>query len=383
MNELKHNFNLALVVIFGAITVLGIMPLAIYRFIEGQVWIGIIDVLIVGCIGTGSFLALRTGRTEGPALFLALTYSLGCVAVARLTGLSGLLWAFPVLVANFMLVRGLRALVISLFTIAALVLVDTALDSVVQKTIFVVTSLVVSLFAFVFSSRAELQRVQLETLALRDPLTGASNRRGMQAELEIAMATSMRSGAPLGLFIFDLDHFKQVNDSFGHASGDDVLVQIANIVRRTTRPGDRFFRLGGEEFGLLIPGAEPSSLFDIAEKLRCAVANEVHCGGHAITISVGATPYCPGETAGNWQRRADAAMYRAKRHGRNRSVVDQNLDEEELTPTATGHKPPGGRHAPQFTGTATPSRPGGSDLTHVRRALPVGQQHRHCRGPLR
>lgn len=326
IERFRRDFRLSIVVMFGAIAILGITPFALYRFLQGQMVLGVLDLLLVGCIGAGSVQALRSSNPERASLFLAISYSTGCVAIAHFAGLSGLLWSFPVLVANFMLVRGWRAALVSAITIGALVMIDTALDTPAEKAIFVATSLVVSLFAFVFASRSELQRAQLKELALHDPLTGASNRRGMQEELEVAIAASERNGEPLALYVFDLDHFKQVNDSLGHDAGDRVLVQVADIVRASTRPGDRFFRLGGEEFGLLVPGAQPASLLPIAEKLRLAVEREVRCGNRPVTISVGATPYCTGEAPSNWQRRADAAMYRAKRTGRNRSVVDLDCE---------------------------------------------------------
>ena len=326
IERLKHDFRYSLVVMFGTIAILGITPFAFYRFLEGQPLLGMLDLLLIACIGVGSERALRSANPQRASLFLAVAYSIGCIAVARLTGLAGLLWAFPVLVANFMLVRGWRAVLVSALTIAALATIDTVLATLAEKAIFVATSLVVSLFAFVFASRSEQQRAQLEKLALHDPLTGASNRRGMQEELEVAIAASERNGEPLALFVFDLDHFKQVNDSLGHDEGDRVLVQVAEIVRASTRANDRFFRLGGEEFGLLVPGAPATTLLAIAEKLRHTVEREVRCGNRPVTISVGATPYCTGEAPSNWQRRADAAMYRAKRTGRNRSVVDLDCE---------------------------------------------------------
>ena len=322
IDRFRHDSRLSLVVMFGAIAIVGIAPFAVFRFIEGRPLLGTLDLLLIASIAIGSVQAVRSSRPERASLFLAVAYSIGCIAVARFTGLAGLLWAYPVLVANFMLVRGSRAMTVSALMIAALAASDAELATTLDKAIFVATSLVVSLFAFVFASRTERQRAQLESLALHDPLTGASNRRGMQAELEVAIEASERSGEPLALFVFDLDHFKQVNDSLGHDAGDRVLVQVAEIVRRSTRPGDRFFRLGGEEFGLLVPGATADAMPAIAEKLRRSVEREARCDGLAVTISVGGTPYCPGEAPSNWQRRADAAMYRAKRTGRNRSVID-------------------------------------------------------------
>lgn len=319
----KRDFHLVVVVVFCLIGVLGIMPFAIYRFAHGQIMHGVVDLMILACISFGSLHSLRTGRSEGTAVLIAMTYSIGCIAVAYLNGFAGLLWVFPVLVANFLLVRGWRAIAISAVVIVAVGLCDSALGTLGNKTTFIVTTLVVSLFAFVFARRTELQHRQLEAIALHDPLTGANNRRGMQSELEIAMATSGRTGLPLGLVLFDLDHFKQINDSFGHEAGDQVLIQISQLVRRHTRKDDRFFRVGGEEFALLVPGADAASLSEVAEKLRVAVETEIHCHGRVVTISAGITRYCLGETAAVWQGRADAAMYRAKRNGRNCWVIDE------------------------------------------------------------
>jgi diguanylate cyclase (GGDEF)-like protein len=319
--RLRSDFHLALITLFAVITVLGVTPFAIRRFVQGQVLAGAVDMLILLCICAGSAYAWRTGRTAGPAIFLAASYSIGCVAIAHIADFAGVLWVYPVLVANFMLSGRAPALLVSAAAIAGIALSDTALPELTHKLAFTATGAVVSLFSFVFASRTAVQRAQLESMALRDPLTGAGNRRGMEAELKIAMASSLRSGVPLGLLVFDIDHFKQVNDSLGHDAGDEVLVQIADVVRGLTRLGDRFFRMGGEEFVLLLPGATAAVLLEIAEKLRLAVEGGVQCRGRRITISIGATAFAPGENPGEWLARADAAMYEAKRSGRNRTVV--------------------------------------------------------------
>jgi len=319
--RITADFQRATVVMFGAITVLGITPFAVYRFLTGQPLAGSIDLLIVACIGAGAAHAWRSGRTTGAATFLAVSYSIGCVAVAHVTGLAGVLWLYPVLVANFLLVGRRPALVISTFAIAGVAFSEPALGTVADKVGFIATAVVVSLFSFVFASRTAVQRSQLQAIAMRDPLTGAGNRRGMETELQIAMASSIRSGVPLGLLVFDIDHFKRINDSFGHEAGDDVLVQIADLVRASTRMDDRFFRVGGEEFALLLPGASADALQDIAGKLCSEVERQVQVQGRPITISIGATPFHPDDSPTGWLARADAAMYEAKRTGRNRTVV--------------------------------------------------------------
>ena len=323
MDRIRQDFHLALVVMFGIISNVMILPFAVYRFSNGQVLAGIIDTMIVTCISIGALHAFRHGSTKRVALFLAAIYSAGCIGIAFVAGPPGPLWLYAVVLSNFLLVERKRAAVISALGIAAVAASSLALPELTHKAAFVSSAVVVCTFAYIFAWRTDVQRRQLEELALLDPLTGASNRRGLNAELEIAMATSSRNGKPLGLIIFDLDHFKRINDRFGHDAGDNVLIQLANVVRRTTRRNDRFFRLGGEEFALLIPDTSPESLRDIAEKVRMAIQREVHCGDTSVTSSLGGSILRVGETAGSWQARADAAMYRAKHGGRNRSVIDE------------------------------------------------------------
>jgi diguanylate cyclase len=323
-NRLREDFTLVLIVAFALITMLGITPFAVYRFTRGEVFIGLMDTAIVLAIGLGAVYACLSGRTRGTALLIAAIYSIGCALMAHATGTLGLFWVYPVVVANFLLVRHWHAAVLSAFAIVATPILAPPLDTPLHLVMFEVTAVVVGLFSYVFARRTESQRRRLEVAATRDPLTGASNRRNMAVELKAAMADSIRDGTPLGLLILDLDHFKALNDSLGHAAGDDALVQVSELVRRSTRKQDRLFRLGGEEFGLLVPGADAEALQGIAEKLRMAVEAEVRFGDRVVTMSVGAASYCPGESAGSWQRRADLAMYRAKHDGRNRSVLDDD-----------------------------------------------------------
>ncbi|MEN1956609.1 GGDEF domain-containing protein [Luteimonas changyuni] len=320
--RIKADFHLGIVLLFSTITILAVVPFSTRRFLVDEPVAGTLGLLIMACIASGAAHAWRTGRTRGASNFIAATYCLFCVGIVDVVQQpAAVLWVFPVLVANFLLVSRVHALMLSSAVIAGVLIGDGDLATGVDQLTFLATALMVSLFSFVFASRTEVQRAQLEAAALRDPLTGAGNRRGLDAELDIAMAASIRSGEPLGFLVFDIDLFKRVNDSFGHEAGDQVLRATAALVQARTRTQDRFYRLGGEEFGLLLPGAGPESLREVAEKLRQAVECEVQCGGIPVTISLGAAPFRPGETAAEWLSRADAAMYEAKRSGRNRTVM--------------------------------------------------------------
>ena len=163
---------------------------------------------------------------------------------------------------------------------------------------------------------------QLRELSERDELTGLANRRAVMAQLEQAVARCAGGGAPLAVALLDVDHFKRVNDTHGHAAGDAVLRAFADAVTARLRSSDRVARYGGEEFLLLLPGCgEPAAAAQAAERARLVVEGhgwDAVAGGLRITVSIGVAVCQPGETAAALLQRADAALYRAKAGGRNR-----------------------------------------------------------------
>ena len=170
------------------------------------------------------------------------------------------------------------------------------------------------------TERARLEE-RLNDLATRDPLTGALNRRAFLERAESALERCSRDGAPLSFVIVDLDHFKNVNDTWGHAAGDEVLKTLAETCRSVLRPADAFGRFGGEEFVALLPDADADDAADIAERLRrLTEESEIATpeGVIRVTLSAGYTTALPGDTPDDLVRRADAALYESKRSGRNR-----------------------------------------------------------------
>jgi diguanylate cyclase (GGDEF)-like protein len=176
---------------------------------------------------------------------------------------------------------------------------------------------------------------RLGTLVLTDSLTGVANRRRLEVFGEEAIARARADGRPLSVLAFDIDHFKRVNDSHGHAVGDAVLVRVAQICQGTLRDFDLLGRTGGEEFVVVLPDTGIEAARQVAERLRAAVERldfgDV-AAGLRVTVSIGATPLQPADAALTaLVRRADAALYRAKRTGRNR--VETAHGERDLDPT--------------------------------------------------
>lgn len=172
---------------------------------------------------------------------------------------------------------------------------------------------------------ARLHRI-VERQALVDGLTGIANRRQCEEALTAEISRSDRLGAPLTLVLADLDDFKAINDAHGHATGDDVLREFAAVLRATVRDSDLAGRWGGEEFMLLLPGADAVGAAQLADRVRASLAERSFLGGEgavvSVTCSFGVAQHTPGTDDRELFAAADRALYRAKREGKNRVELD-------------------------------------------------------------
>jgi diguanylate cyclase (GGDEF)-like protein len=175
-----------------------------------------------------------------------------------------------------------------------------------------------------------LQRVidGLCELSLKDPLTGLSNRRQFRSVLDRTIDMVARSGEPALLLMVDIDHFKKVNDTYGHPAGDQVLLAVAKALAKCVRPMDTVARYGGEEFAVVLPNCHAFFGVTVAERIRQTIqAMRVTIASGQVlevTASIGGA-YAPEwvrSTAALWTERADVQLYRAKNEGRNRVILD-------------------------------------------------------------
>ncbi len=182
-----------------------------------------------------------------------------------------------------------------------------------------------ALGGFLWAALANRERRLVEQ-AITDPLTGAFNRRHMDFCLAHAVARRERTGEPASVLLLDIDFFKRINDTWGHAAGDAALQGLVAIVASRGRRLDTLFRFGGEEFVLLLPGTRYDGAAGVAEELRGAVARASLLPGSAtLSISIGVSELGPGQSPAAWLADADAALYRAKREGRNRVSTSGRL----------------------------------------------------------
>lgn len=184
---------------------------------------------------------------------------------------------------------------------------------------------------------SERLNAEVQRQADDDPLTGALNRRAFARAANRALAQAARTGRPLTLLMFDLDHFKRANDCMGHAFGDSLLCAFIELARQTLRGADLLCRHGGEEFVALLPETDPVQAQAVAERLRRAYATLPAAREVGGTVSIGCAALRPGEDLESLLRRADRALYFAKEAGRNRVIcADPTPDEEIAFPAPAG-----------------------------------------------
>jgi len=170
----------------------------------------------------------------------------------------------------------------------------------------------------------ESQLVHMGELVREDQLTGSLNRRGMDESLDREIANADRRHAPLCVALLDLDDFKRINDTHGHATGDEVLVHLVNVVKDTLRKLDVIARFGGEEFLVLMPETSPDEAMQIITRVQRELTKRIFMHDTQrllITFSAGVAYRVPGENQASLIKRADVALYKAKHAGKNRVIL--------------------------------------------------------------
>jgi diguanylate cyclase (GGDEF)-like protein len=264
---------------------------------------------------------------------MAAVNNVSVAASALLIGEPGLFWLYAVLVSNFFLAPRPLAAVLAVVQIAMLATRGHLFDSVPHAAAFVMSALLVSALAWILAHWTDRQRAQLRELATHDALTGLGNRRAMDEALRRAILAGERNGAPSGVVMIDIDHFKAVNDRHGHATGDEVLMACADLMRESVRGLDGVYRVGGEEFLMLLPDTDTDGLATVADTLRASIASRLATRDGPMTASLGTSALRPGDTVETWLARADAAVYLAKALGRDRVCSDSDVPCDRPVPS--------------------------------------------------
>lgn len=320
--------------LFAAVFTFVFLPGAVYIFWTGYQVLAVLVTVLLGVFVLNGY-ALSARRYTGPAMavfVVALMAVIGLCLVQR--GVTGVFWTFPgVLLINFLSFgRAAKVYTVIYFVYVSAIMVYMLELSVSTRAVIGlgVTIVITNIFLEIID---KLQKRLAEQSAI-DPLTSALNRREMDTILQDAIERKRRTNVPASLLVLDIDEFKSVNDTFGHAVGDHVLKELAALIMRRRRQMDKLFRLGGEEFMVFLPDTPGEGAVVLAEELRRLVADTKLIDGRTITISIGITELEPGETIDPWIKRGDDALYIAKQAGRNQTVEGKYVIPAE--PVETG-----------------------------------------------
>jgi diguanylate cyclase (GGDEF)-like protein len=242
------------------------------------------------------------------------------VVVVR-QGILGAFWGYPVvLICYFMLSRRL-ALLFSLGILVTLTLfVAYWVSPELSTRVFATLLLTIIMINIVLNVIGELQEALIQQ-ALTDPLTGAFNRRRMEQTLAQVVEQGRRHAPNNMILMIDIDHFKAINDRLGHEAGDRVLQQLVAVINGRKRIVDLLFRIGGEEFILLLLDTNMTDVVMLADDMRLRIEQAPLLQDQTVTVSVGICAQRAGQSADDWIKCADTAMYQAKRNGRNRVEI--------------------------------------------------------------
>lgn len=287
------------------------------------------------------------------ASFLLPLLTLLLVAMAHVDTSPGVfIWAFLIPVLSYALLERKMGFVVSLIAtgMALLAYLSKYADTPERLHVLTLSDAMICLSSIwvamhLYERNRESATGELERLATTDQLTGLHNRRQLEAVFTRLAGTARRQGHALAVVVMDLDHFKQINDRWGHHAGDAVLVHIATLLRDQLRSSDWAFRIGGEEFCLLLPVAARDGAITVTEALRRRIAEHpCHVDGQAIPLSASigvATFPANSRTFAELLSLADERMYRAKHEGRNRVVGDDTQDRGSSIADAIGMRKQG------------------------------------------
>jgi diguanylate cyclase len=295
-----------------------LLPFSVNAYLQGNAGLGtgiLCAVLILGVDAVATYLKKPPPI---PLILLLVPITAGMAISLKVQGFFGALWSYPtILLFSFSLSRRMANVCNVLLLVIISALVYHYIGAAYTIRTFATLTLTIVLANIVLGIIVDQHRRLLDQANV-DPLTGAFNRRHLERCLADAIERQRRTSAPASLLLIDVDHFKRINDDFGHAAGDGVLRAVVELIGRRARKLDLLFRVGGEEFMLLLPDTRESAAAVVAEQLRASIGASRPIDAADVTVSIGVSELQPGETMDAWMKHADDALYAAKNAGRNR-----------------------------------------------------------------
>lgn len=312
-----------------------VFPMSVHNLYVGQALLSVTSFLLLLLLLVNIWLLSGNRRAFlAPAPLLGF----GILLILLAVGLGqrySIYWLYPLLVGLPVLLHSTKSLVIGVISAAValpLLFIQFDLSSAIVIGLSMAVTWLVSAW-LVFAVTEQSRR--LRDMAVTDPLTGAYNRRYLEAQAYLALESWQRYHRPSTMLLIDVDHFKRINDKYGHAAGDTVLTRLVQVISARVRAVDTVCRFGGEEFVVLLQETGIERAQSIAAELRVLVEGAKLLSGETLTISIGVCEVIVADDLDHWFRLADSALYLAKRNGRNRVEIATQVVPERLPAART------------------------------------------------
>ncbi|MFT7414086.1 MAG: diguanylate cyclase (GGDEF)-like protein [Methylophagaceae bacterium] len=315
-----ENYRLATIQYLALVSIFVLLPLVFYHLWGGSYNLAIPLAIVISGLA-GLFYGCYKNKIKFENVQWVVIPSLTIIVfyAVQALGFKALLWVYPSIVVFFITIPLKNALIYNLIFIVIFTLIGRDLAEPELIIRFFVTSLSVYGLVAIFVTVIQRQQEAMRNAAVTDTLTGLLNRSTLYNSLAEAISQNVRAHIPMTLIAVDLDLFKNVNDKFGHDAGDEVLRNTSKILSNGSRSTDKFFRLGGEEFLILLFNTSGKEGIMKAEHIR---EQFLVYGGHMPSASFGVAEYLKGESVEHWLKRSDINLYKAKESGRNKVISD-------------------------------------------------------------
>ena len=317
LNSLQ-DFRNRIWMILGWAAVPFLLPFSIEHFIQNRYSSALIGLTVMLILSVNSFSLFKRHKQLVPFWLFYIFLLMSLVYMIQTMGPMILFWCFPTLFVIGFITERIIARTMTVISLLILIPFAFYISNVELASRFVFTLCMICFFSDILVGYLIKLQEKLSLLAIHDPLTNALNRRQLDSYLSEAIEETKRDFGPASLVLLDIDHFKNINDTLGHKAGDDVLKDVVNILHHRQRRLDHVFRIGGEEFLILLRNTELQHAITMAESLRKYMEDNELVAGQSITISLGVVEYNSGESSNEWLARVDSNLYEAKNLGRNR-----------------------------------------------------------------
>ncbi len=324
IEEEKNILESRIMVIFPIIGGGAIGSFGVHRFMNGELALALFDGVVALAFFALSLYTYLTGKDRLVRYVSAFISAVGPLILLNNFNSAGYYWVYSSSIVVFYLLSYPWAIALNIFMIGGVWFIHNQHgESSMDFASFVVTVALINLFSLFFSLNEARSKAKLREMSMTDDMTGVGNRRAFIEKVHEALSVFHRYERKSCLIYLDIDRFKEINDSLGHAMGDHAIKQLALFITAILRETDHVFRIGGDEFVIIVEGTDEENAYQLSEKIRSSVETEAILPDRPITVSLGVTMLREDDTVDTWIARADAGLYTAKQQGRNTVTRDR------------------------------------------------------------